>query len=176
MAGPASAAPAIDDGFGGAPGAQGPSSGTTGSAASAAAAIVDPFGGAPAPEDAPGDPGAGPEVDPAAGAEPTIQYDETLAHEADRQAFVPGGKVTVPYTPRADDGWTVDGASPRTLPAGNATGARMADARQGSLWTGRPPADLADPHGRGHGRRSSGRPGRVDDRPAGRPGRPPGRR
>ena len=143
MAGPASAAPAIDDVFGGAPDG-GVSMGMSGSGSSAGTSTVDPFGGAPAPEDAPADV-ADPGTDADPGAESTIQYDEALAHESDTDAFVPGGRVTVPYTPRADDGWAVDGASPRKLPSGNATGTRIAAARQGTLWAGRPPADLADP-------------------------------
>jgi spore germination protein YaaH/flagellar hook assembly protein FlgD len=53
---------------------------------------------------------------------PTIQYDEAMAHAADRIAFTPGERVTVPFTPRASDRWTVGGERARALPAGRLSG------------------------------------------------------
>ncbi len=72
---------------------------------------------------------------PATGGEPEgpgIHYEEAQAHAADRIAFKPGGRVDVPFTPRAGDRTPVGGVSPRALPAGRATGAQMAAAPQGS--------------------------------------------
>jgi spore germination protein YaaH/flagellar hook assembly protein FlgD len=102
---------------------------------------VDPFGGAPAPEDAPPAPTADP-ADTAPGVEPSIQYEEALAHAKDPNRFTPGGRVTVGYTPRADDGWPVGGRSPVDLPAGYASGRDMARAAQGSRWATKPPAGV----------------------------------
>ena len=54
-------------------------------------------------------------------------------------AFEPGGRVTVPFKPRASDRWEIDGKAPRGLPPGHATGRQMRDAAQGSTWaTGAP--------------------------------------
>ncbi len=145
VAGPASAAPSGADVPAGADTAVALTTGASRTGTDAAAAVLDPFGGAPAPEDAPGDASSPGDDTGSPGAQPTVQYEDALAHEDDPDAFVPGARVTVPFIPRLDDGWTVDGSSPRALPSGNATGARMAGSRQGGLWTGRPPADLADP-------------------------------
>jgi spore germination protein YaaH len=113
---------------------------------------IDPFGGAPAPADAP--PADAPPApagdDPSdvpAGIEPSIQYEEADAHAADPNRFTPGGLVTIGYTPRADDGWPVDGHGPRSLPAGHASGRDMARAAQGSRWAISPPAGLGDDDG-----------------------------
>ena len=59
-------------------------------------------------------------------------YEEWLAHEQDRIAFTPGGRVTVGFRPRASDAWPIGGRAPTALPAGRATGTAMADSRQGS--------------------------------------------
>jgi spore germination protein YaaH len=66
--------------------------------------------------------------DPFAGSavEPGIQYEDAMAHANDRIAFAPGGRVTVPFRPRADDGWAVGGGRPVALPAGRLTGRQMA--------------------------------------------------
>jgi len=53
---------------------------------------------------------------------PTIQYEEAVAHADDQIAFAPGGRVSVPFTPRPEDDWTVGGLSPRRLPAGRLSG------------------------------------------------------
>jgi spore germination protein YaaH/flagellar hook assembly protein FlgD len=99
------------------------------------------FDGVPAPADAPpASDVAGDEV----GLTPSIQYEEALAHAADPNRFVAGDRVRLAYTPRADDGWPVDGQAPTPLPAGSATGRAMAAAPQGSVWVGTP-ADGSQP-------------------------------
>ncbi len=65
---------------------------------------------------------AAPRADGATTLRPTVQYEEALAHANDRIAFKAGGRVTVPFRPRAGDPWVVDGARPRALPAGSASG------------------------------------------------------
>ncbi len=67
--------------------------------------------------------------------EPSIIALDAAAHEHDRIAFTPGDAVDVPFTPRADDGWSVGGVSPRRLPAGAASGRTMAASRQGAVWS-----------------------------------------
>ena len=70
--------------------------------------------------------------------------------------------------PRTGDGWSVGGATPRSLPAGNANGDVMAIARQGSTWASRAPSDLAaDPD-------ADASPG--VEQPSRRAGQPAGRR
>jgi spore germination protein YaaH/flagellar hook assembly protein FlgD len=59
-------------------------------------------------------------------------YEEWLAHEHDRITFAPGGRVTVGFTPRSTDTWSIGGRAPSALPAGRATGTAMAASRQGS--------------------------------------------
>lgn len=56
---------------------------------------------------------------------PTIQYEEAVAHADDDITFAPGGRVTVPFRPRATDRWKVDGKAPRALSAGRASGREM---------------------------------------------------
>lgn len=94
-----------------------------------AAPTVSAAPAAPTGRAAPAAPAAGPD----AGLQPTIQYEEALAHAADRISFTPGARVSVPFAPRPDDGWTVAGTSPRALPAGEATGRQMAAQPQGGL-------------------------------------------
>ena len=65
---------------------------------------------------------------------PSIAYLEAMEHEDDAIAFEPGGRVEVGFTPRADDGWPIDGHAPRALPAGRASGREMAASAQGSRW------------------------------------------
>ena len=57
--------------------------------------------------------------------QPTIQYEDAVRHAGDRTDFAPGGRVSVPYTPRQGDGWTVGGGAPRSLPAGRESGRAM---------------------------------------------------
>jgi Predicted glycosyl hydrolase len=59
---------------------------------------------------------------------PTIQYEEAIAHAADKTAFAAGDRVTVPFKPRRSDRWAVGGVQPRTLPAGRLSGRAMRDA------------------------------------------------
>ena len=60
--------------------------------------------------------------------QPTIQYEEAMAHAADRTVFTAGDRVTIPFKPRPTDRWAVGGVSPRALPAGRLTGRAMRDA------------------------------------------------
>ncbi|HEX3264144.1 MAG TPA: glycosyl hydrolase family 18 protein [Candidatus Limnocylindrales bacterium] len=64
----------------------------------------------------------------------SIQWLHAQEHAMDVIDFEPGARVTVPFSPRSSDTWAVDGAAPRALPAGNATGRQMRDAPQGSTW------------------------------------------
>jgi hypothetical protein len=85
-----------------------------------------------------------PAVDSAAN-QPSVQYRQAEEHAGDRIDFEPGGLVGVPFVPRADDEWTVDGTSPRDLPAGSATGSQMRVAPDGRAWASRVPEDVAAP-------------------------------
>jgi len=67
-------------------------------------------------------------------AQPSILYEEAMAHANDRISFAPGSRVTVGFEPSIHDGWPIDGHAPRKLPAGRATGRDMAVAKQGSRW------------------------------------------
>src|SRR4029077_4146291 len=60
--------------------------------------------------------------------QPTVQYEEAVAHGGDRIPFTAGERVTVPFAPRASDRWTVAGESPRRLPAGRLSGRAIRDA------------------------------------------------
>jgi spore germination protein YaaH len=72
------------------------------------------------------EPAARPAVAPADGESgqlmPGVHYEDALAHANDRIAFTPGGRVIVPFRPRASDSWQVGGHSPRALPAGTLSG------------------------------------------------------
>ena len=74
------------------------------------------------------------------GQHPSIAYEEAMAHANDKNAFQPGGRVDVGFTPRAADRWPVDGRVPTALPAGRATGRQMAASREGTTW-----ADVSAP-------------------------------
>ena len=80
----------------------------------------------------------------ASGLRPTIQYEEAVAHADDHIAFTPGGRVTVPFRPRSGDTWKVDGARPRALPAGSASGKALRDAPTGAARVGKPLVPRAD--------------------------------
>ncbi len=56
------------------------------------------------------------------GLQPTVQYQEAVAHAADRTRFAAGARVSVPFKPRSGDRWAVGGVSPRPLPAGRLSG------------------------------------------------------
>ena len=74
----------------------------------------------------------------APGGEPTVQYEEALAHESRSRhvhARRPGDRGL--HAADRTTAGAVGGATPRALPAGNATGDLMAIARQGSIWSSR---------------------------------------
>ena len=50
--------------------------------------------------------------------EPSIQYQEAMAHASKTYSFRPGGVATIPFRPRSGDATQVDGALPIPLPAG----------------------------------------------------------
>lgn len=75
---------------------------------------------------------------------PSIQYEQAMEHEGDVIAFAPGDRVTVPFKPRADDDWKVDGKEPHDLPAGHATGKQMRDAPKDRIWAAGQPSDALD--------------------------------
>jgi spore germination protein YaaH/flagellar hook assembly protein FlgD len=57
---------------------------------------------------------------------PTVHYEDAMRHSGERLAFTPGDRASIPFRPRADDGWLVDGAMSRALPAGRLSGREMA--------------------------------------------------
>jgi len=57
-------------------------------------------------------PGTAYAADSGGAGEPSIQYQEALAHADKTYSFTPGGVVTVPYRPRAGETTEVDGAAP----------------------------------------------------------------
>ena len=61
-------------------------------------------------------------ADPVAGLRPSIQYEQAMAHAGDTTAFAAGARVSVPFTPRTTDRWTIDGRHPAALPAGRLAG------------------------------------------------------
>jgi len=83
-----------------------------------------------------------PDADPGA---PSIHYEQAMQHEADDLEFEPGARVDVPFKPKADDDWEVDGRPPGALPPGHATGLQMRAAPEDATWAAGPPADLAAP-------------------------------
>ena len=96
--------------------------------------------------------GDAPPAPDAPAAQPSIAYEEAMAHAQDRIDFQPGGLVSVGFRPRASDRWLVDGKAPTALPAGRATGRQMAASPEGSRWTDigagtskQDPAPTADP-------------------------------
>ena len=67
-----------------------------------------------------------------AAALPSVHYRHAEAHAADVIEFEPGARVSVPFRPRADDAWTVDGEPPVALPAGGASGQELRDGKPGT--------------------------------------------
>ena len=59
--------------------------------------------------------------------QPSILYEDAIAHANDRIAFAPGDRVSVSFKPRAGDTWRVGGVAPRTLPSGLASGRALRD-------------------------------------------------
>ena len=86
----------------------------------------------------------GPDVQPAP-ERPSIHYEQAMEHEGDVLEFEPGGLVTVPFTPRTDDTWAVDGEAPRALPAGHATGRQMVATPADGIWAAGRPKELGVP-------------------------------
>ncbi len=75
-------------------------------------------------------PGSGADAAAAIGVlKPSIQYEQAMAHAGDTTAFAPGARVSVPFTPRAADRWTIDGARSVPLPAGRLTGGAIRGAQ-----------------------------------------------
>jgi spore germination protein YaaH len=64
----------------------------------------------------------------AAGLQPTIHWEEAQAHANDRLNLPAGGRVTVPFRPRAYDRWKVGGVAPRLLPEGRLSGKQLREA------------------------------------------------
>ena len=63
------------------------------------------------------------------GLRPSIQYEQAIEHADDATTFTAGGRVTVPFTPRTADRWTIDGGHAVPLPAGRLTGKSIREAR-----------------------------------------------
>ena len=76
-----------------------------------------------------------PAADDGAGLQPTIQYEEAVAHADDRIDFKPGERVSVGFKPRGSDGWTVDGGRAQALPAGRLSGHALRDQRKADVET-----------------------------------------
>ena len=108
--------------------------------------------------------GSGVEVGAGHGTEDleSVHWLHAQEHALDVVAFEPGGRVTVPFTPRAGDRWEIDGRAPRALPAGHATGREMHDAAQGSIWATEAPGRGSDAPGRTEGSAASGLDETVD--------------
>jgi spore germination protein YaaH/flagellar hook assembly protein FlgD len=89
---------------------------------------------------------------PDARLQPTVQYEEAMAHAADKIAFAPGARVTVPFKPRVADRWVVGGVAPKALPAGRLSGKAIREGGPASrVVPAKPsavgPADLPNPGG-----------------------------
>lgn len=89
------------------------------------------------------------------GQRPSIQYEQAVAHANDTATFAPGARVSVPFTPRTADRWTIDGQRARSLPAGRLTGKVLRDAQpasggalssSGSLLASRPVGPIDSPY------------------------------
>ncbi len=82
--------------------------------------------------------------------QPTVQYEEAVAHAGDKTTFAPGARVSVPFKPRAADRWAVGGVRPRELPAGLLGGKALRAARRpGPPIRDDPPAAAATVFGDG---------------------------
>ena len=89
---------------------------------------------------------------PPATLQPTVQYEEAVAHAGDKTTFAPGDRVSVPFKPRAADRWPVGGTQPRELPAGRVSGKALRTAKMpGPPLRNDPPAGDAAPTGFGGG-------------------------
>ena len=107
---------------------------------------------------------------PVATLQPTIQYEEAVAHAGDKTRFTPGDRVSVPFKPRQSDRWAVGGVDPRELPAGRLQ--RALAARRGATRSAAARGTRASGRRRHRGGRRPVRgPRRCAVRPAGRRGR-----
>jgi spore germination protein YaaH/flagellar hook assembly protein FlgD len=96
---------------------------------------------------------------PPATLQPTVQYEEAVAHAGDKTAFAPGDRVSVPFTPRAADRWAVGGVRPSELPAGRVSGKALRSAKlPGPPARNDPPAAAATGFGGGPALASIDRP------------------
>ncbi len=86
----------------------------------------------PAPTESAGDRAAITEV---GRPQPSVPYEQAMAHASDKIAFTPGARVDTPFVPRSTDRWPVDGRAPTALPAGRASGRDMERSPQGSSWS-----------------------------------------
>ena len=102
-------------------------------AATAAPVAAHPGPGPGTPTPSPAATGLPAEKDPGTTAG-SVHWLHAQEHELDVVAFEPGEVVRVPFKPREDDTWKIDGSAPKALPAGHATGRQMRDAPQGSVW------------------------------------------
>jgi spore germination protein YaaH len=59
---------------------------------------------------------------PAPTGQGSIHWEQSQAHARDELDLPAGGRVTVGFSPRLDDGWKVGGTAPRALPAGRLSG------------------------------------------------------
>ena len=66
--------------------------------------------------------------------EPSVVYEQAMAHAADPNTFTAGDRVSTPFSPRSTDHWAVNGHAPTSLPAGRMSGRDMAHSPQGSSW------------------------------------------
>ena len=113
--------------------------------ASAATPTVDP---APAP--ALGAARIGPTEQPPteqdnAGLRSSIHWEEIQKHANDKIDFAPGGRVTVPFRPRAHDRWTVGGVAPQALPEGRLSGRQLREALKPTPAAVPVPAPASEP-------------------------------
>ena len=135
---PASASPVTDPASAGGVGTTaGPATAASNAGAASSLAVAPAVVVAPSVADPNADPGSAAASSAGGGAlEPSTAYQESLAHEHDRIAFLPGARVAVGFTPRTTDRWPVGGQAPMALPAGRVSGRAMASSAQGSTWAG----------------------------------------
>src|SRR6476619_5199434 len=69
--------------------------------------------GAPTVDARPLTPAAAGAIDDTLEAQPSILYEEAMAHANDRLSFVPGSRVTVGFDPSIHERWPIDGHAPR---------------------------------------------------------------
>ena len=80
-----------------------------------------------------------------AGLRSSIHWEEIQKHANDKIDFAPGGRVTVPFRPRAHDRWTVGGVAPRALPEGRLSGRQLREALKPKPAPDPVPAPASEP-------------------------------